>query len=573
MLRIGPRLTVAMLLVSGLPLALAGYGAIRSVDEALRANAVERQGAIAEGAARVLADALRLELGRMAAGRGSSTVLEAGEPWLLQAVALDEGATAPSPSAKALLDHADLARARARGASLGAVYWTAEGPRAALAVVSPGARLHLFELDVERWLFEQLAPWSNPGRGLFVSDPEGRVLVDLSAPSSEHVGVDRASWLQQRGAEAAVHHHPDLGAVLHGHAAVRGLGWRVVVSEPTDLALVPAQLLAERLKVWSLGALLVGVLLGSVLARGLLRPLAALLEGARSLQRGARSHRVVGDERDDELGDLARAFNAMAEEIERWGKELEHRVSEQAHTLEQAQAQLLRAQKLAAVGQLGAGVAHEINNPLAAVLGLAEVLIARAPEGSKDRAQLEKLKAQAERIREVVARLIDLASRDEEGVAQRVVDPRAALETSLAVVEPRLRAQGIRVVRDYADALPPVVGDADRLTEAFGQLLSNAERSMAERGGTLTVSAHASAPGIIAVRIADTGEGIPEPLLERIFEPFFTTKRDWSSKGLGLPLVNKTVEEHHGHLTVDSRLGHGAAFTVTLPAIPPRSLP
>src|SRR5436853_3855880 len=139
----------------------------------------------------------------------------------------------------------------------------------------------------------------------------------------------------------------------------------------------------------------------------MVRPIRALHRGAAALAGGELGHRVEGEDRGDELGDLARGFNAMAAEIERWNRELAQRVEEKTREAREAQDLLLRVQKLAAVGQLGAGVAHEVNNPLAGLLGQAQLLLMREPADSPRRKKLEAIEAQALTITEVMQRLRD----------------------------------------------------------------------------------------------------------------------------------------------------------------------
>jgi signal transduction histidine kinase len=260
----------------------------------------------------------------------------------------------------------------------------------------------------------------------------------------------------------------------------------------------------------------------------------------------------------------------MAEEVERWRRELEGRVEEKTRELREAQELLLRAQNLAALGQMGAGVAHEINNPLAGLLGMAQIMLEHAPEGSSERQRLEAIEKQALRIRDIVENLRRLAEGGD-GITLAPTDVHQAVEAALALDQQWLAAQGIKVVREFGAQVPPVAGEAAQLSEAFLQLVTNARRAMSG-GGTLTISTRLVEGKLVYVRFADTGEGIPPELHQRIFEPFFTTKQDWQAKGLGLTLANRLVELHRGRITVESTPGKGAAFTVALPVMQARTL-
>src|SRR2546426_1058992 len=279
-------------------------------------------------------------------------------------------------------------------------------------------------------------------------------------------------------------------------------------------------------------------------------------------------HRVGAADRGDELGDLARAFNAMAAEIERWDRELGERVEEKTREAREAQDLLLRAQKLAAVGQLGAGIAHEVNNPLAGLLGQTQLLLLQEPADSARRKKLESIETQALRIREIVQRLQHTGDGAES--AQTPLDLRALLEESLARNEKALATAAVRVVREYGPPLR-IFGDPRQLMEAFSELVINARRAM-PAGGQLTVGYHSIDGQLAAIRFADTGQGIAPGVRPRIFEPFFTTKQDWNAKGLGLTMVHRVCEEHHGRVTVESGPGRGATFTVLLPILQERAL-
>jgi signal transduction histidine kinase len=315
-------------------------------------------------------------------------------------------------------------------------------------------------------------------------------------------------------------------------------------------------------------ALLAGIVLALLAGGALVRPIRALHRGAAALQGGELGHRVAGADRGDELGDLARGFNAMAEEIQRWNQELAQRVDEKTREAREAQDLLLRAQKLAAVGQLGAGVAHEVNNPLAGLLGQVQLLLMQEPGDSARRKKLESIEAQAKRIREIVERLRTSEEGDE--AALTPVDLRALLDDSLARNAEPLASGGVRVVREYGPPLQ-VIGDSRRLTEAFSELVTNARRAMAQ-GGQLTVGYRTVDGQLAAVFFTDTGQGIPAEVRSRIFEPFFTTKQDWNAKGLGLTMVHQVCEAHRGRVTVESEPGKGSTFTVLLPILQERAL-
>jgi signal transduction histidine kinase len=458
------------------------------------------------------------------------------------------------------------------GAAVGPPHATRDGsPRVAVAVRARGGLVLAVEFSLAR--LAPLVATSRPGgRGsAVVVDRSGHLVLG----SSREAVAGRPSLAGSPLVQAAL--AGSLGALsftdvdrverLGASADVPDLGWVVAVDEPAADALAESRVLARRTVAAVAVALAAGVALALLASRAIVRPIRALHRGASALTGGELGHRVGAADRGDELGDLARAFNAMAAEIERWNRELAQRVEEKTREAREAQDLLLRAQKLAAVGQLGAGIAHEVNNPLAGLLGQTQLLLLQEPAESTRRKKLQSIEAQALRIREIVQRL---QQPDGAQAAQTPVDLRAILDDSLARNGKALASAGVQVVREYGPALR-VFGDPHRLTEAFSELVTNARRAMPS-GGQLTVAYHSIDGQLAVIRFADTGEGIAASVRPRIFEPFFTTKQDWNAKGLGLTMVHQVCEEHHGRVTVESGPGKGATFTVLLPILQERAL-
>jgi signal transduction histidine kinase len=252
------------------------------------------------------------------------------------------------------------------------------------------------------------------------------------------------------------------------------------------------------------------------------------------------------------------------DEILGWNRTLEKRVEENTRELRQAQELLLRSRSLAALGELGSGVAHEINNPLAGVLGLAQLVLADLSPDNPARPMVEDIEAQALRIRKIVFNLLRFAQR-QAGEDFQPLEVSRVLDDAIELCGPsELSTLGIQIVRRYLPGLPLIRGSATRLQEAFIQLIQNARNAMGS-GGTLTVETTLPDPRLVRIAIGDTGRGIPPENLSRIFDPFFTTKDDWSRTGMGLTLVHKTVEEHGGQVQVQSEPGRGTTFWLTFP--------
>jgi two-component system NtrC family sensor kinase len=251
-------------------------------------------------------------------------------------------------------------------------------------------------------------------------------------------------------------------------------------------------------------------------------------------------------------------------------KEL-HRLLEDSHAsfenLKRLQRQVVTSEKLAAVGQLVAGAAHEINNPLTAILGYAELLSGESALGPEPRSFVEKIAAQARRTKRLVANLLSFAKQSP--AVRAPVNLNTLVEHATQMCEGDVKNKSIQITRSlYAD-LPLVVGDSNHLLQVFLHILNNAVDALKEVGGGLLHVTTRCENEFAVVEISDTGPGIKEP--ERIFEPFYTTKPVGQGSGLGLSACYGIVQDHGGTITCFNRPGGGASFVITLPGEPARA--
>jgi signal transduction histidine kinase len=241
-------------------------------------------------------------------------------------------------------------------------------------------------------------------------------------------------------------------------------------------------------------------------------------------------------------------------------------IQKQAREIEQAQQQLMQASKLAAIGQLAAGVAHEVNNPATTILSRASFMASDTDTklSASEREDLEAIVTQAERIAHITNNLL-LFSRPQARKFEHAAIDRV-IENSLRAVRQSLDANGIRVEKVLQSNLPPVLADEQALTRALENLYRNAVDAMPV-GGTLAVrtSRDEEKADRLRVEISDTGLGILRDDLARIFDPFFTTKEVGKGTGLGLSIVHGVIAEHRGTITVESEPGKGTTFRLTLP--------
>jgi len=240
--------------------------------------------------------------------------------------------------------------------------------------------------------------------------------------------------------------------------------------------------------------------------------------------------------------------------------------------LRRTQAQLVQSARMAAVGELAAGVAHELNNPLTPVLGLAEFVLKRDGLDDASRRDLSIIAAEARRAREIVLNLLDFARQTEP--KRQPASVNQGVRDTMALVRSQLASNGIAVEERYSPDLPFLLVDATRLKQVWLNLVVNALQAM-PHGGKLAVTTEwlpvvADRPGDrkVAVRITDTGTGIPPMVLPHIFEPFYTTRPTGQGTGLGLSVSLGIVQDHGGAIDVDSREGEGTTFTVWLPVGP-----
>ncbi|MFQ5586667.1 MAG: sensor histidine kinase [Thermodesulfobacteriota bacterium] len=328
-----------------------------------------------------------------------------------------------------------------------------------------------------------------------------------------------------------------------------------------------------------------------LLSRVVIRPIRKLELTAKGIAGGSVGERAEIDGY-NEIGSLAASFNTMAESLEEKIGHLE-RVN---RDLISTQESLLTSQKLATAGRLAAGIAHEIGNPLGAVLGYVDLLNKGVGDRDEEREILRRIESETVRINSIVKEFLDI-SRPSRGRSPETLSPievEEIVHDALTLFEPQNREGRIEVEVQLAEPLPPVMAERDRMKQVMLNLLMNARDSMPE-GGVITVGgyetdyARVSAPlpqsrrgdeegtdyrekrsGAplkrgVAISVSDTGGGIDEEDIGEIFDPFFTTKEPGSGTGLGLFVSREIVEAYGGEIRVKSRSGEGTTFEVLLP--------
>jgi two-component system NtrC family sensor kinase len=322
-----------------------------------------------------------------------------------------------------------------------------------------------------------------------------------------------------------------------------------------------------------LGIALLGVLsivlVSIFLAKRFSLPLRKLEETSQRISDGEYKH-VFTVKGPREIEHLARSLDKMAKqleqekrELEEWGTTLERKVSERAEEMKKINAQLFRSEKLASLGKLAAGVAHEINNPLTGILTNSSLLLEDMEKDDPNREDVEVMVKETIRCREIVKRLLDFARQTRP--QKRMASINALVDNIILLVRNQTSFRNILIEKDLAADIPDTLVDPDQIQQVFVNIILNAAEAMT-KGGTLTIRSMRSSDGeSIIITLADTGHGISEEVRERIFDPFYTTKEHGT--GLGLSISYGIIEQHGGSISVDSVMGKGSTFTISLPIL------
>jgi two-component system NtrC family sensor kinase len=252
-------------------------------------------------------------------------------------------------------------------------------------------------------------------------------------------------------------------------------------------------------------------------------------------------------------------------QLKEFNEELERRVEERTRELRAAQDQLIQSEKLATIGELAAGVAHEINNPMGVILGFAQVLLKRIDESDAMYRPLSIIEREGVRCKNIVQDLLDFARQNKP--APRRLNVNDVIDAAANLMGHQANSENVTVVRDYASDLPDVVADENQLQQVFFNIILNAYQAMPD-GGELHIASRVQDGQVQAV-FSDTGPGIPQENIRHIFDPFFTTKDVGEGTGLGLSVSYGIIRQHSGTIEVQSENGAGATFVVKLPAVEP----
>jgi two-component system NtrC family sensor kinase len=311
-------------------------------------------------------------------------------------------------------------------------------------------------------------------------------------------------------------------------------------------------------------------------------PVHVLRHGTERLRQGELGVQIPV-ESDDELGALAESFNSMSRQLEEarneitaWTRTLEERVQQKTVELRVAQRQMIEAEKLTSLGKLAAVVAHEINNPLSAILTDAKLMRKWIERGDSleahatdMRESLQLIESESRRTGELVRNLLTFARVAPMNITD--VDLNHIVRQCMKLVAHKMALGSIESVLELPDDLPTVRGDANQLEQLVLALTMNAIDAMPREGQLRIAARAASDRSHVVITISDNGVGIPKSLLPRLFNPFVTTKEEGKGVGLGLAISRSIIDRHQGKIEVQSEEGKGTTFTITLPLVPEMS--
>lgn len=394
---------------------------------------------------------------------------------------------------------------------------------------------------------------------VYLNDLRHKPGAALKFASPVHSTPDIPSVLSSGGEEgikesADYRNVPVLSAYRH----IPVLNWGLVAKQDLTEAFAPVVKLRNRVIALIFVCATVVIAIGISFTSRITQPILQLAQGAKAIASGNLDHRI-SIRSENEIGLLAGEFNHMAAKLKESYTNLEQKVEERT-------AQLLRAERLAAVGELAAEVAHEINNPLGGLQNFAN-MIEHEPENISQTKKYATLMLEGlKRVELIVKRLLTFSRPYTLCMSDNNIN--TIINSSLEFIEHRVEPCLVHIHKELKETLPQVSIDVDHISMVFINIMVNAIESM-PNGGILSIKTDTCKrhEGCVTVCIGDTGCGIREEIMDKIFEPFFTTKNKEGEKGLGMGLAisKRIIEDHRGEIRVESRVGEGTTFMVCLP--------
>jgi len=390
----------------------------------------------------------------------------------------------------------------------------------------------------------------------FLIDNSGSYLAHTNTGKviSRHKESGLPTLQEFRGGQniGTTHEYSYAGVQMVGGLARVEFGGLVAgVQIPKSTAYLTAKVLFSSLMGVSFALLIASVLLSLFWSRRITRPLEKLSDATKELGRGEFNIHIERTS-NDEIGHLAESFNQMASELS---------IREKA--LNEAQAQLVQSEKMAAFGQLGAGIAHEVKNPLAGILGFAQLSLRKTEKDSPLHKNLLQIEKETRRCKTIIENLLKFAR--QEKVQYAATDINRVVQDSIDIMGHQLGIHQIKVEKDLSANLPEIMANGNQIQQVLMNFMLNSQQAMNGNPGTVRLETALADAQNIEIRVKDNGPGIPKEIQTKIFEPFFTTKPAGQGTGLGLSVSYGIIKDHGGIIRIVSQQGEGTLFIITLP--------
>ena len=401
-------------------------------------------------------------------------------------------------------------------------------------------------------LFERATGRSDAFQAVLI-DAQGRPVIEMADADSDIRWA--TATLQnfdnlENGASGVINIMDGDVEYFAGAAKIDVGGLNVVTRISVSAAYLTARQLLSDLIVVGLIIIFIAAVSGVVVSRKFTAPLESLSAAVRKVARGDFDVNVDIQSR-DEIGQLSTSFNDMADEL-----------MARERSLKSAQLALVQSEKMAAVGTLSAGLAHEVKNPLSAVLGYAQLSKRKLSQPEVLKKHLDTIESETRRCNEIIGNLMQF-SRQEKGEFTDVTINKV-VEKSVGIVDHQLGLNNVHVNMELAPDIPEIIGNSNQLQQVLMNLAINAQQAMDPDGGTVDIATYCDGDNVY-ISVSDTGPGISEEVAERIFEPFYTTKAAGKGTGLGLSVTYGIIRDHKGDIRVEKAHSGGARFIIELP--------
>ncbi|MDH5544660.1 MAG: ATP-binding protein [Gammaproteobacteria bacterium] len=363
------------------------------------------------------------------------------------------------------------------------------------------------------------------------------------------------SFLENPISSTSMEYTIDGNALVAGYSKIDGFKLMAIGQIPASLAYLGARELLIDLAYVALGLLIVFSILGVIWARLISKPIVELSEATKEVAKGKFNIRVEHRSR-DEIGMLATSFNTMNDELAKRESELK-----------KTQDALVQSEKMSAFGQISAGIAHEVKNPLASILGFAQLIRKKIePENTRFIEKVDIIISETKRCTDIVTNLMRFSRK--ETVEHTPQDINDVIEKSVTIVSHQLGQLGVKLHLDLKTGLPKLNGNSNQLQQVMLNFAINAAQAMKESEEKIfSIETGLDKQGNIFVVVSDTGPGVPQEFRSKLFEPFFTTKPAGEGTGLGLSVSYGIIKDHGGEISLIDVEGRGAVFKIVFPVL------